>query len=65
LHEHMNKINEAYYDSAHNKEDLLIKLKQERSSILTLLANGKIDEEQFRMLDGKISEYEEKSGRDH
>jgi hypothetical protein len=38
-----------------------MKLKQKRIEILDLLANGKIDEDQYKMLDDKISEYEERA----
>jgi hypothetical protein len=64
LHDQIKQINEIYYFNnsiVKNKEQVLMKLKQKRIEIQDLLANGKIDEDQYKMLDDKISEYEERA----
>jgi hypothetical protein len=67
FYEQMNQTNDLYYSrsSAENKEFILTNLRQKRIEVLDLLARGKIDEDQYKMLDNKISDYEQRVGTEN
>jgi len=60
LYKCIDEINTIYYSSSENAVQRLNKLKDKRNSIVSMFHVGELDEEHFKLLDGKISEYEQK-----
>jgi hypothetical protein len=61
LYDQLRRINDIYYDNpGRDREQHLVNLREKRDKILDLLDEGKIDKDQYKMLDDKISEYEQR-----
>lgn len=58
----INEINDIYhnYSSNINVNQVIKNLEDKRSSILEMFRKGEVSEEHFKLLDNKISEYEQK-----